>query len=89
MVHTYKTKSTKDFDVWFISLRIIGNIIWLVYAIDRNSLLMLINNSVTVFASLFIGYYKLLEKEKNYRKLAYNEQLCDDSAVLNETQLNA
>jgi MtN3 and saliva related transmembrane protein len=88
MVHTYKTKSTKDFDVSFVILRIIGNIIWMAYAIDKNSLLLLINNSVTVFSSLFIGYYKFFEKEKEYRKLAYNEQLNDDSIII-ETPLNA
>jgi MtN3 and saliva related transmembrane protein len=82
MVHTYKTKSTKDFDVWFIILRIVGNIIWLAYAIDINNLLMLINNSVTVFSSLFIGYYKFFEKEKEYRMLAYNKQLYDDAETM-------
>jgi MtN3 and saliva related transmembrane protein len=88
MVHTYKTKSTKDFDVWFVILRIVGNMIWMVYAIDKNSLLMLINNSVTVFSSLFIGYYKFFEKEKIYRSLAYNEQLSDDDLPINETPVH-
>lgn len=88
MVHTYKTKSTKDFDVWFVILRIVGNMIWMVYAIDKNSLLMLINNSVTVFSSLFIGYYKFFEKEKIYRSLAYNEQLSDDDSPIIETPVH-
>ena len=47
MIKTYKTKSTKDFSGWFISLRIIGNIIWIAYSIEINSMLMLINNMVT------------------------------------------
>ena len=31
VVKTYKTKSTKDFSAWFIFLRILGNIIWIIY----------------------------------------------------------
>ena len=61
MIKTYQTKSTKDFSAWFIFLRIFGNIIWIAYAIDIDSLQMLINTSVTVLASSFIGYYKCNE----------------------------
>lgn len=71
MVHTYKTKSTKDFDVWFIVLRCVGNIIWLVYSIYLNIFLMMLNNLITVLSSIFIGYYKLLEileKKRLYKK---------------------
>lgn len=71
MVHTYKTKSTKDFDVWFIVLRCVGNIIWLVYSIYLNIFLMMLNNLITVLSSIFIGYYKILEileKKRLYKK---------------------
>ena len=61
MVQTYRTKSTRDFSGWFLSLRIIGNMIWVVYAIYIANLLMLINNIVTVAASIFVGYYKCVE----------------------------
>ncbi len=61
MVQTYRTKSTRDFSGWFLSLRIIGNMIWVVYAIYIANLLMLINNTVTVVASIFVGYYKCVE----------------------------
>ena len=61
MYKTYKCKSTKDFSTTFLLLRIIGNTIWIEYAIEVNSLLMLTNNIVTVISSLFIGYYKLNE----------------------------
>ena len=62
MIQTYKTKSTKDFNIWFIVLRIIGNFIWMVYAIEVNSLLMLINNIHSfslddLLLSLFIVYF--------------------------------
>jgi uncharacterized protein with PQ loop repeat len=58
---TYKRKSTRDFSSWFLFLRIIGNVIWVAYAIEVASLLMLINNIVTVAASVFIAYYKVNE----------------------------
>ena len=74
MIKTYKTKSTKDFSGWFISLRIIGNIIWIAYSIEINSMLMLINNLVTVIASVFVGYYKLIEIINNNKSLVkYNK----------------
>ena len=61
MYKTYKCKSTKDFSGLFLLLRVVGNCIWIEYAIEINSLLMLTNNIVTVISSLFIGYYKLNE----------------------------
>lgn len=82
MVQTYKTKSTKDFNVWFIVLRIIGNFIWMIYSIEVNSLLMLINNSVTVSASIFIGYYKWREYLETHMRFTYNDQLLLDDKLL-------
>ena len=61
MIKTYQTKSTRDFSGWFLSLRVIGNAIWVVYSIYVANLLMLINNVVTVVASVFVGYYKVRE----------------------------
>ena len=68
IIKTYKTKSTGDFSEWFLLLRFVGNIIWIPYAIEINSLLLLINTIVTVMSSIFIGYYKIkeiLHKRKN------------------------
>jgi MtN3 and saliva related transmembrane protein len=73
MYKTYKCKSTKDFSTTFLLLRIIGNTIWIEYAIEVNSLLMLTNNIVTVISSLFIGYYKLNELFDYYYKKHYVE----------------
>lgn len=79
MVHTYKTKSTKDFDVWFLILRIVGNGIWIIYSFEINSLLMLINNCVTIIATLFIGYYKFIELYKSkgvaYENITYSDYI--------------
>ena len=72
MIQTYKTKSTRDFSAAFLALRIVGNVIWVAYSIEINSFLMLINNLVTVFASVFIGYYKACEMYKDYKSKSTN-----------------
>jgi MtN3 and saliva related transmembrane protein len=61
MVKTYKTKSTGDFSPTFLFLRVIGNSIWLAYSIELKTFLFLLSNIVSVFASLFICYYKVRE----------------------------
>ncbi len=58
---TYKTKSTGDFSETFLVMRILGNMIWIGYSIEINSMLMLINNLVVIFSTMFLGYYKILE----------------------------
>ena len=64
MVKTYQRKTTQDLSSWFIFLRIIGNSIWIGYAIEIDSMMMLINTIVTVGSSVFIAYYKILELYK-------------------------
>ena len=61
MVKTYKTKSTGDFSPTFLFLRVVGNSIWLAYSIELKTFLFLLSNIVSVFASLFICYYKVRE----------------------------
>ncbi len=78
VIKTYKTKSTGDFSEWFLFLRIVGNIIWIGYSIEIDSLLMLINNLVTVLASLFIGYYKAKEI-MNKKKVKAYDTIIDDN----------
>ncbi len=73
VIKTYKTKSTSDFSEWFLFLRVIGNIIWIAYSVEIDSLLMLINNIVTVAASIFIGYYKVKEIINNKKKHIYDQ----------------
>lgn len=63
VVQTYRTKSTGDFSPWFLSMRIAGNVVWIAYAIEVDSLLMLINTLVTVSSSVFISYYKFWPKK--------------------------
>lgn len=89
MIKTYKTKSTRDFSATFIMLRIIGNLIWVGYSIEIDSFLMLINNLVTVIASLFIGYYKIKEiyydyyKNKIYKVISVDDY--EDPTILLDT----
>ena len=68
VVKTYKTRSTQDFSATFLFLRVVGNLIWVAYSFEVESLMLLLNNGVTVLASVFIAYYKiieLLDKRKN------------------------
>ena len=81
IVKTYKTKSTKDFSEWFLLLRILGNTIWVAYAIEVASTLMLINNVVTVLASIFIAYYKLIEMRNEYIKKKYKKYNVEEGDI--------
>ena len=90
ILKTYKTKSTRDFSSWFISLRIFGNIIWVAYAIEVDSMLMLINNIVTVASSLFIAYYKILEYIGDKEKADKLEEIrIKEIELLDQEQNNA
>ena len=95
VVKTYRTKSTVDFSEWFLFLRIFGNIIWVAYAIEVESILMLINNTVTVLSSIFIGYYKVIELyNKRKKESGYDEKVNSDLSknsrylLLDEIELN-
>jgi MtN3 and saliva related transmembrane protein len=77
MYKTWQTKSTKDFSTAFLVMRIAGNTIWIAYAIEISSFLMLLNNCVTVFASIFIFYFKAIELNEE-RKLKHKEIINKD-----------
>jgi len=86
MVKTYKTKSTKDFSSTFLFLRVIGNSIWLAYSIELNTFLFLICNVVSVGASVFISYYKVVDLYKEYRTKQYS--LLYNDIEVNEIEVN-
>ena len=77
VVKTYKCKSTRDFSSWFLFLRVVGNTIWIGYAIEVDSFQMLLNNVVTVLASTFICYYKIKEIMSDYKnkKIIANDEI--------------
>lgn len=83
MVKTYKTKSTKDFSETFLIMRIVGNSIWLGYSVEVDSFPMLFSNLVTIIATVFIGYYKILEIIKGRKYVKMND-LEDEDVEMNE-----
>ena len=73
VIKTYQTKSTRDFSSIFLGLRIVGNVIWIAYAIQISSILLIVNNSVTVLATVFIAFYKVREIIEDRRLETYKE----------------
>ena len=67
VIKTYKVKSTRDFSSIFLLMRVFSCIIWGSYSIEIKSLLMLINNSITLLSTIFIGYYKVKEIIYDYK----------------------
>ena len=86
MVKTYKSKSTGDFSPTFLFMRVAGNVIWLAYSIELNEFLFLFSNVVSVFSSVFISYYKVVEiiqsrktdVEDNNVEYNYNDNVEDN-----------
>ena len=77
VVKTYKTKSTKDFSPTFLFMRVIGNCIWLAYSIELGQFLFMIANIVSLFSSIFISYYKVIEIYTD-RQIAYSKMEEED-----------
>ena len=92
IIKTYRCKSTRDFSATFLFLRIIGNFIWTGYSIEVNSFQMLLNNIVTVLASVFISYYKIKEiisdYKKKYNRISNNHYDCEDCVEHNRNGQN-
>lgn len=66
IIKTFKTKSVIDFSDSFILCQIIINAIWVAYSIEFNSFIMFVNNIICLIASLFFGYYKIIEIINRY-----------------------
>jgi uncharacterized protein with PQ loop repeat len=66
VIKTYKVKSTRDFSSIFLLMRVSACLIWGAYSIEIESLMMLINNLITLSATGFIGYYKIKEIRSDY-----------------------
>jgi hypothetical protein len=89
-IRDYQRKTTQDLSSWFIFLRIIGNSIWIGYAIEIDSMMMLINTIVTVGSSVFIAYYKILElhKERLDKKMQSNYNNYTYDVLINNEYYN-
>ncbi len=81
IITTYKRKTTRDFSGTFLLMRFVGNIIWIAYAVEVDSLLMLINNIVTVLSSAFVGYYKVVELYGDYKKSKKYKSLDNNNSI--------
>jgi len=86
VIKTHKTKSTKDFSETFLFMRVIGNCIWLAYAIELKQFLYMVANIVSLFSSIFISYYKVLEIYQN-RRTKMDTEL--DANLYDELENNA
>ncbi len=75
VIKTYQVKSTRDFSAIFLSLRVIACLIWGAYSIEISSLLMLINNLITLLSTIFLGYYKIKEIIYDYRNKKKNNYI--------------
>lgn len=84
-IKTYKTKSTKDFSSTFLFMRVLNNSIWLAYSIELNTFLFLLSNIVSLFSSIFICYYKVIElcQVNNTPYSVLKESLIDDEKIAN------
>jgi uncharacterized protein with PQ loop repeat len=82
VIKTYKIKSTKDFSSTFLFMRVIGNCIWLAYSIELKQFLFMLANIVSLFSSIFISYYKVIEIYKERLLIKYNT--VNDDEQLNE-----
>jgi uncharacterized protein with PQ loop repeat len=83
VVKTHKTKSTKDFSPTFLFMRVIGNSIWLAYSIELQQFLFMLANIVSLFSSIFISYYKVIELNEGSKLIEYNK-MSEDEEIVNE-----
>jgi uncharacterized protein with PQ loop repeat len=88
MVKTYKSKTTGDFSPTFLFMRIVGNTIWLAYSIELNEFLFIVSNIVSVFSSIFIGYFKVAELYKNINYTTH-EIHDNENGMLNGYEIDA
>jgi MtN3 and saliva related transmembrane protein len=86
LIKTYKTKSTKDFSASFLFMRVFGNCIWLAYSIELRAFLFIMSNIVSLFSSMFVCYYKVIEMYKG--PISYYNQINSYNEINNEPSEN-
>jgi len=59
IIKTYRTKSVKDFDSWYLFLGNLHSFCWVLYSIEDDNGLMMFNSCVTMFSISFVSYYKI------------------------------
>lgn len=84
IIKTYKTKSVKDFDSYYLILGNLHSFCWVLYSIEDNNSLMIFNSCVTMFSISFISYYKLYYYiEERYKKKQLNNIASISIATIN------
>ena len=84
IIKTYKTKSVKDFDPYYLFLGNLHSFCWVLYSIEDNNSLMIFNSCVTMFSISFVSYYKI----NTYIVEYYNKKkLTNVSAINKETNI--
>jgi uncharacterized protein with PQ loop repeat len=79
IIKTYRTKSVKDFDSWYLFLGNLHSFCWVLYSIEDNNGLMMFNSCVTMFSISFVSYYKICSfiNEHYKSKIIKNEKIID------------
>jgi uncharacterized protein with PQ loop repeat len=89
IIKTYKTKSVKDFDSYYLILGNLHSFCWVLYSIEDNNSLMIFNSCVTMFSISFISYYKLYNYiEERYKKTQLNNIASISTAAINIDTIN-
>ncbi len=68
---TIKTKKTDDISSWFLFMRLLSSILWIIYASCKSEWQVLISWIITCTSSSIIIYYKFLYKT-NVRIFGYS-----------------
>ena len=87
IIKTYRTKSVKDFDSWYLFLGNLHSFCWVLYSIEDRNGLMIFNSCITMFSISFVSYYKIhsyiIELYKN--KIIKNEKNIDANSDASKT----
>lgn len=58
LLKMYKEKKAKDVSIGFLLVLILGLILWIVYAIEKNDLILLFANAFSVMVNLMVLFLK-------------------------------
>jgi MtN3 and saliva related transmembrane protein len=64
VIHTWKTKSVKDLNIWMMLIVFVSTIIWVIYGVGKELLPVIICNSIICALSMVLIYFKLRFSKK-------------------------
>lgn len=62
LIKSWKTKSTNDLSISWMSINILGQVLWIVYGVYINSISLVIMSSLTLVFALSLVFLKLKYK---------------------------